>query len=148
MTEKKPGRQRAEDIITKIQSNLTDDLLKSAHRREKLASETAGLRVNRFFGYCYVASEALYHLWGKYNGFKPHVLRVGKIHGAIALPSQESTHWYLRDSNETILDPTAAQFGDWSIPYHVGRSCAFLTKDPSKRCQRLMATLEAVEVST
>lgn len=103
------------ELAGKIVANLSDDLLKPVYRREPNRHPTRG--------HCYVASEALWHLLGaRESGL---------------LPWQGGGHWWLVrvDSGERV-DITAAQFPD-GPPYHLGRRCAFLTKQPSK-AQELM----------
>lgn len=104
--------------VKAIQGSLTPDLL-SPEWREKIKPGDHPLK-----GYCYVATEALYHLIGKKQGFKPHVVRI-----------DGGTHWFLRNDC-LILDPTGAQFGNWqSVPYNMGHHNPFLSKKPSKRAQ-------------
>lgn len=50
-------------LIQRIQDALSPDLI-DVHWQ-------AQAKENPLHGYCYVASEALYHLWGKANGFTP-----------------------------------------------------------------------------
>jgi len=77
-------------------------------------------------GHCYIASELIYHaLGGKEAGWTPNVLT-----------HENSTHWFLRHTDGTILDPTSDQFST-PVPYEQGKGCGFLTKQPSKRCVTL-----------
>lgn len=100
-----------------ISDFLTDDL-----RRPPWKGHENPLR-----GHCYVASEALYHiLGGKSSGLTPCSLKVG-----------QETHWFLRDSEGTILDPTAGQFEE-PPDYNLGRGRGFLTRSPSKRAEILI----------
>ena len=111
----------SESIIKKVQNCLSDDLLSKIWKEKKTKED------DKTFGHCYAASEALYYLLGgKNGGLTP---QVGK--------SESGTHWWLKDSDGNILDPTADQF--YKIgkipPYKYGKGCGFLTKNPSKRAQ-------------
>lgn len=54
------------DLIRKIQSVLTDDLLVSYWRKHKSDTD------HKLFGHCYAASETLFHLLGGKNaGYIP-----------------------------------------------------------------------------
>jgi hypothetical protein len=100
-----------------LQAGLSPDLLTPDWR----ARATTPLS-----GHCYVASEAAWHLLGGTKStWRPQVARVGDI-----------THWWLQGP-DGILDITAGQFAD-PFDYSLGRGCGFLTKQPSKRAQRLM----------
>lgn len=81
-------------------------------------------------GNCYTTCEALYHLLGgKTAGWTPMNMR-----------HEGDSHWFLRNRNGTVLDPTAAQFK--TPPDHSkARGRGFLTKRPSKRAQDLMQKL-------
>lgn len=81
-------------------------------------------------GFCYIATEALFHmLGGKTSGLTPVCARY-----------PEGTHWWLVDGNGNILDPTVDQYGDDDPPYSLGRKMGFLNgySKPSKRAVRLM----------
>ena len=106
-------------IIERIQNNLTDNLRKAKYQGHP----------NKFWGHCYIASEAVYHYWGKDRGFKPQVMKM-------IIDGVEGTHWFLRRDGE-IVDPTKDQF-DFEVDYTNGKGCGFLTKHPSKRCMELM----------
>jgi len=78
-------------------------------------------------GNCYVASEALYHLMGgKATGWTP-----------MQMQTETDSHWFLKHSNGTIVDPTVQQF---TTPpdYSAARGRGFLTKQPSRRAAELM----------
>jgi hypothetical protein len=107
-------------LIAEIQSNLTDDLLKPEWRCLRRPTD------HPTFGHCYVATEVLYHLYGKRHGFKPH--RIGN-------------HWFLKnpETNE-ILDPTKEQF-DHPLNYSFAKGCGFLTRQPSRRARTLLKNL-------
>ncbi len=118
------GRRSLEELSTRVCEFLArrPDLLKPEYR----ISADAGL-VHPLAGHCYVATEALYHMGAKDEGYRPHVLQV-----------ELGTHWFLKDSQGAILDPTAAQFPE--LPdYQAGRCCGFLTRQPSRRTRTVMA---------
>lgn len=69
-------------------------------------------------GWCYVASEALYVLsGGKASGITPMQARID-------VDGQSVSHWWLRDSDGSIVDATAEQF-DFPFPYETGRGRGF-----------------------
>lgn len=97
--------------IRLIKSHLTDDLRQPRYRGHP----------NPLRGHCYVAAEALYHLVGG----RPHSLRMG-----------DEVHWYLVLDGR-VIDPTVSQFK--SLPdYSSGRGRGFLTKQPSRRAQKVL----------
>jgi len=82
-------------------------------------------------GHCYVAAEALYHMGAKGEGYRPHVL---------SLPDG-GTHWYLKDGQGRVLDPTAAQFAE-PPDYAAGTCKGFLTKRPSRRARSVLRSFK------
>lgn len=105
-----------------IQSCLSPDLLKPAYRN------TASGR-HPMYGHCYVASEALFHMGGGFDSqYRPKVIT-----------HEGSTHWFLehRETGERH-DLTAAQFYT-PVPYEKARWCGFLTREPSKRTQKVLS---------
>ena len=84
------------------------------------------------WGCCYVASEALYYMGAKREGFKPAYIRLS---GA--------THWFLKHPQTgVILDLTNDQFTE--LPdYSTAKVCGFLTSVPSKRAQMLIRACAA-----
>ena len=84
-------------------------------------------------GYCYVASEALYHLAGA-NSSGLSVYRCSLPRGG--------THWWLADSDGRIIDPTAQQFSE-APPYSSGIRTFFLSRKPSGRTSRLIARVQS-----
>lgn len=116
-------------LVERIQSVLSPNLLKMSWKD----------RAHPMAGHCYHASEALYHLWGKHNGYEPaHVeVYMGKEWGWIG-------HWYLIGHAGTVIDPTVEQFGRRRVSYVQGRRCGFLTKKPSKKAQEVMRRLKAL----
>ena len=111
-------------MIQKIQNALSDDLLKPKYRKPNMPS---------LYGHCYVASEALYHMGAKEQGFRP----------CWARDDNNVVHWWLQDNRGRILDPTANQYTDQGLtpPYDKGRLGGFLTRQPSKRTKALMEKL-------
>ena len=110
-------------LVERIQSVLSPNLIKLDWK----------LRAHPMAGHCYHASEALYHLWGKANGYEPaHVeVYMGKEWGWIG-------HWFLISTSGVVIDPTCEQFGKRHILYERGVRCGFLTKKPSKRAAEVM----------
>lgn len=110
-------------LIQAIQSHLTPDLLRPRFRG----------RSHPLAGHCYVASEALYHLWGREHGYRPKVVRIGS-----------ESHWWLSNEAGEEIDITAAQFSS-PVPYAEGKFCGFLTRRPSKRAQILIQKIKGNE---
>jgi len=103
-------------LINKVLKALSDDLRQSKYRGN-----------NDLSGYCYVTSEALYHmLGGKRAGWKPMFVR-----------HEGKPHWFLLHENGCILDITAEQFNT-PVPVYSAKGKGFLTKLPSKRAQILI----------
>lgn len=105
-------------FIPKIVAALTPDLLKPKYRFMHDAQ-------NPTAGHCYHAAEALWHLLGgKASGWLPQVHR----------EDDGVTHWWLRHTDGTIADPTAAQYQDDLLPYDrgLGKGCGFMTRNPSR----------------
>lgn len=112
----------ADQAIATIQAHLSPDLLHSK-LRERFASHP-----RPFGGLCYVATEALFHALGGYDcGLR--VFRIEEHEGF--------DHWFLRQRDGTILDPTVAQF-ERVPPYDSARGASFRTRVPSKRAQTLL----------
>lgn len=110
-------------IIKIIQEELSEDLLKSTYQKIENKHKTTG--------HCYIASEAIFHLCG---GKEKYMAFCGRDFSG-------GTHWWLLDKeNKKIIDPTAEQyfFLNEKPPYDKGKPCGFLTKEPSKRCQKLI----------
>jgi len=109
-------------LIEKIVNNLSDDLLKKEYRSIP--------NKNKFTGHCYVASETYYHL-------SKDDLKVYHI------KHENSTHWFLKDSNDNIIDITKEQFKT-CVPYEKARRGFFLTKTPSKRSLKLIEKINKI----
>lgn len=72
-------------------------------------------------GWCYAASEALYYLAGGKNaGLTP-------MQASIEIDGERVSHWWLKESDGSIIDPTAAQF-DFPFPYELGKGRGFQTR--------------------
>lgn len=111
--------------------HLSDSLLSPQFRQLKLQLISAGLTPHKTFGHCYILSEAAYHLLGgKHSGYTPQHIK----HEGIS-------HWYLKHKDGSILDLSAKQFKN-KPNYKNGKGIGFLTKKPSKRAQKLIATLK------
>jgi hypothetical protein len=119
---------RPSTIINAIRAELGPHLVKSNYR--KFIPKNA----KPSWGTCYVASEALYHLWGKENGFTP-----------VRVPYKVSRtmngqHWFLEHRPSGFqLDITADQFTEGIPPnWEHATPAGFLTKKPSKRAQQII----------
>ncbi len=98
-------------------SALTDDL-----RRKPWKGSP-----NPLAGHCYLACEVLSHISdGK---LKPYFVR-----------HEGAPHWFLKDENGNVLDPTVGQFNT-TPDYTKGRGKGFLTKKPSKRAKIVLDRL-------
>ncbi|NIT79673.1 MAG: hypothetical protein GWN58_33490 [Anaerolineae bacterium] len=116
------------EMVARLQSVLTPDLLKQPYRRQVEAG------ANPLTGHCYVASEALYHLCGgAESGLTPCSVR-----------HEGTVHWYLKTLTNDPIDPTAAQFKT-PVPYEQGRGRGFLTKQPSKRAQTVIDRYQSLD---
>jgi hypothetical protein len=105
------------ELVKEVRTHLSDDLRKKPYRGNP----------NPVAGHCYVASEALFHrLGGKSAGWTPQSIR-----------HEGGPHWYLKNQDGTIIDPTADQF-ETPVPYDQGRGCGFLTRQPSARTQSIL----------
>jgi hypothetical protein len=110
-------------LIQRIQDALSPDLIDLSWQGQA--------REKPLQGYCYVASETLYHLWGREHGYKPAQMHVHVGHGTTY------SHWFLRRKDE-VLDITVAQFGNTRIAYHKARGCGFLTSEPSNASKEII----------
>lgn len=114
------------ELIPKIQKCLTPDLLKKEYRAENAT--------NPMFGHCYVASEVLFHSLQPAGGYS----------AACGRDERGVVHWWIVDNlTGEIHDATADQYYSKGLepPYKVGRKTGFLTKQPSKRAQIVLARL-------
>jgi hypothetical protein len=110
-----------------IINNLSDDLLS----KEWLAKKQK-IICHKTFGHCYLATEAAYHiLGGKRAGWKPYYLKC-----------PDGSHWFLKNAAGYIFDVTDAQFEGEEILYSQAVGKGFLTKQPSKRAQKLIKRIQ------
>jgi hypothetical protein len=112
-------------IITAIRSTLGPHLVKKNYLKHRPADATPS------WGCCYIATEALYHLWGKANGYTP-----------MCLPYVLGTHWFLEQRPSGLqVDITADQFRGERPNYLAAKPKGFMTKQPSKRAQTIIAAV-------
>jgi outer membrane cobalamin receptor len=104
------------ELKDKIIKNLSDDLLKKEYIN--LPNK------NRYTGHCYIASETYYHLSNEN-------LKVYHI------KHENTTHWFLKDNLDNIIDLTYKQFKT-PVNYQNAVRGFFLTKQPSKRSKKLI----------
>lgn len=110
-------------LIEDVRSCVSEELRKKPYRGN----------ANGVAGHCYITCEALYHkLGGKDEGWTPQTIK-----------HEGGPHWFLKNADGTILDPTADQF-QTPVPYDNGRGCGFLTREPSARAQVILERLEGV----
>jgi len=121
------ANQQEKYLIDRIKKHLEPSLLLAKYRGQS----------HPLAGYCYVASEAYFHLaGGKGSGLKP-----------MQISHEGVSHWFLlNDRNLTlagsqIIDITAGQFKT-PVPYSDAKGRGFLTKNPSKRTQRLLDAIQ------
>lgn len=130
-----------QDLIKKIQSVLTPDLLKGYWKKIYDTNNPMG-------GHCYIATEALYWMLGGPNGkWKPYVLSYFTWPEGL---DEGETHWFLKneDTNQ-ILDVTKEQFGDVPINYSVGTSNGMMSypNGGSKRAREIIRRVENLSES-
>lgn len=115
------------ETIKKIRATLGPHLVKGIYGKNIPADAP------KSWGCCYVATEALYHLWGKKAGYTP--MRV-----SYTLPNGDpGTHWFLKQRSSGLqVDITADQFLDFAPDYSAATACGFLTTKPSKRAQQII----------
>lgn len=110
-----------------IHESLSKDLLKKQYQ-----ADYDNLHFTT--GHCYIASEAIYHAFGGKEKWSAYA---GRDHN-------NGTHWWLKNKDTgEIVDPTKEQYTSLGIepPYDKGRPCAFLTREPSQRAQKLIARI-------
>ena len=115
------------DVIHKIQSSLTDTLLKPEYRNVS--------KRHKYYGHCYVASETIYHL--------AKMFQLGNFRPQNNRDSNGVSHWWLIDDENNIIDITKTQYTDTGLtpPYDNDVGRGFLTKAPSKRALILIRLL-------
>jgi 5-methylcytosine-specific restriction endonuclease McrA len=123
----RPADTDRQTLTKLIQSELTPDLLTPEWAKSRRECD------HPLTGYCYVASEALYHLAGGANaGLSIYRCNLGR----------GRTHWWLADSDGRIVDATSEQFNE-PLPYPTGRRTHFLSVKPSARASLLIAKVQA-----
>ena len=107
----------------------------------------------RVAGYCYVASEAIYHLaGGRHTGLVPVVLRAPWPPRRLTTQARRcaelvrGTHWWLEDRSvdpPRAIDVTAGQFRPrlTRAERRLARGCGFLTKRPSVGAREIIAAV-------
>jgi hypothetical protein len=95
---------------------------------------------NRFAGYCYVASEAFFHMINC-RGYKPMFLSLPDDYDSLF-----TTHWFILSPDSYMIDLTAEQFKTVP-PYELAIEKGFLTKKPCKRTKALITSVEKQQFS-
>lgn len=130
----KYAKQKPSKIINAIRASLGAHLVKRNYLKHRPANATPS------WGNCYVATEALYHLWGKANGYTPMCLpyRLNR--------EMVGRHWFLEQRASGLqVDITADQFQGRQPDYPAAKPKGFMTKAPSKRAQIIIeAVLEKI----
>lgn len=133
MTHRAPATEylAAHDYIAAIRRELSD---------KYLHPDVAKLRPDgapKSWGHCYIATEALYYLYGRAHGYRPYCVRMDKL-----------VHWFLKHDRLGVLDPTSDQF-DWRtpIPYLSGLGKGFLPPSPCLRTRTLIQQVKATMAS-
>jgi hypothetical protein len=98
---------REDDLVKLVQEQLTPDLLKPSYRE--------GQKTNRFFGFCFVATEAFYHLGRTYLPERGYRQRQGR-------DALGGSHWWLVDKEGRVVDLTVEQYRVLGVkpPYECG----------------------------
>jgi len=118
---------RPSTIIKAIRAELGPHLVKSNYLKLRPTCAT------KSWGCCYVATEALYHLWGKVNGYTPMRIPYKLSDGSTG------QHWFLEQRASGLqVDITADQFRGLHPDYKNAVGAGFLTKKPSKRAQQII----------
>ena len=120
--------KETKDLVGKIQSVLTPDLLEPKYRKMSEGEHPT-------FGHCASATQAAYYMiGGKGSGYVPQVAR----------EDDGTTHWWLRHRDTGhVIDPTKEQYTSKGEkpPYNRGRGCGFTNPNPdapSKRGQEII----------
>jgi hypothetical protein len=122
------------NIIESIKEVLTPDLLNPQWRKINSIYD------NPLIGHCYCAAEAAYHLLGgRQNSLSVYVLLHRTWPQGLA---KGETHWFLKDQDGNIIDPTAEQF-DIPIEYDKATKTGFLTGEkPSLRTKIILERIK------
>lgn len=95
--------------------------------------------------FCYPAAEALYHL-ARESGIKVTPI-VAHLRPKAWGPATRDTHWFVRFNDSQLkscFDPSRGLVYTWALAaeeYKSIRGCGFLTKQPSRRAELIIATL-------
>jgi hypothetical protein len=132
----KYARLKPSRLITAIRAELGPHLVKSNYRKHMPVNAT------KSWGTCYVATEALYHLWGKANGYTPMCLPYRLDRETMG------RHWFLEQRASGLqVDITADQFHGVQPDYPSAKPKGFMTKAPSKRARIVIdAVLEKISL--
>jgi hypothetical protein len=119
--------QHERSIMQRVKAALTPDLLKQPYRRRVEAG------ADPMTGHCYVATEALFHLFGGFRQkrYKPMYIR-----------HEGGPHWFLLSSDLAVIDATKEQFST-AVPYALGKGKGFLTRKPSARAREVIARVRS-----
>lgn len=124
-----------QDIIKKIQSVLSPDLLKGMWNKEF---------ENPMTGHCYIATEALYWvLGGPDSEWRPFVLSHKTWPEGL---DAGETHWFLKNNKGDILDPTKEQFEGEEIRYDKGTPNGMMNHPygGSKRAKEIIKRISTI----
>ena len=134
--EKTTGRplsdKETNDLVGKIQSVLTPDLLEPKYRKQSEGQHPT-------FGHCASATQAAYYmLGGKKSGYVPQV----------AKEDDGTTHWWLRHRQTGhVIDPTKEQYTSQGEkpPYDLGRGCGFPNPNPDAPSRRGQEIIDRIQ---
>ena len=108
--------------------------LKPAYRDAAAAAVSRGQARDSMYGHCYVASQALYFSQGGYDS--------GWTVWQVRVPG-EGSHWFLKNPEGDVVDPTASQFAPGAVPYDRAVKKAWVSQKsfpgPDKRTRRVLA---------
>ena len=115
--------ERSLRVARAVRDSLTPDVRQKGTRASTEDGDT---------GFCYVASEAIWHLLGgPDSAYVPHRI----VH-------ERRSHWYLMNPAGSVIDVTVGQFR--RCPQHEsGARRAFIHPTPSKRAQLVMTRARA-----
>lgn len=114
---------RIASLVQEEARNSRDSIIKSKYDTKDPKDRLDGL--------CYVASEAMYHLTGGKNTWKPSQME----HEGVS-------HWFLvHKDTGTVFDLTESQF-QTPVPHDEARGRGFCTGEPSKRARVLIERVE------
>jgi hypothetical protein len=123
------------ELVKKLRASFSDDTVKKLLINNVTGDFWYKINANSTIsstGFCYLASEVIYKLTGgaKRWWFKELI--------SDAIPNQY--HYFLQDKKTgEIVDPTADQFQDIQIPYHLAKNKG--KRFTSKNCNALIKIL-------